>query len=88
MLTPRKKQNVMKEIQMHDKDTGSAKVQVGLLSTRISELAKHLKKNLKDNSSRRGLLKLVSKRRKLLKYLSENDEKSYKSVIKKFDLKK
>ncbi|MFA6136182.1 MAG: 30S ribosomal protein S15 [Candidatus Paceibacterota bacterium] len=88
MLTIRKKQNVIKEVQVHDGDTGSAQVQVGLLTKQIDELAKHLKGHLKDNSSRRGLLKMVSKRRKLLDYLAKNDEKSYAKVVKKLGLKK
>ena len=88
MLTIRKKQNVIKETQKHDTDTGSAEVQVGLLSRGIEELTSHLKKNQKDNSSRRGLLKMVSKRRKLLDFLARTDEKSYGKLIKKLGLKK
>ena len=88
MLTTRKKQNVIKELRVHDTDTGSAQVQVGLISRQIDELAKHLKTNAKDNASRRGLLKMVSKRRKLLDYLAHDDEKAYASVIKKLGLKK
>ncbi len=78
----------MKDVQKHETDTGSAQVQVGLLSRSIEELTSHLKKNKKDNSSRRGLLKMVSKRRKLLDYLSKTDEKSYTKLIKKLGLKK
>ncbi len=88
MLTIRKKQNVIKETQKHDTDTGSAEVQIGLLSRGIEELTSHLKKNQKDNSSRRGLLKMVSKRRKLLDFLARTDEKSYGKLIKKLGLKK
>ncbi len=88
MLTTRKKQNVIKEIQKHDTDTGSAEVQIGLLSRGIEELTSHLKKNQKDNSSRRGLLKMVSKRRKLLDFLARTDEKAYGKLIKKLGLKK
>ncbi len=88
MLTARKKQNVIKEIQIHDNDTGSARVQVGLLSRQIDELTGHLKQHPKDNHSRRGLLKMVNKRRKLLKYLQKNDEKGYQTIIKKLGLKK
>lgn len=75
-------------MQDHEKDTGSAQVQVALLSRQIDELAKHLKKNPKDQSSRRGLLKMVSKRRKLLAYISLEDVKLYEKVIKKLGLKK
>jgi small subunit ribosomal protein S15 len=63
MLTVKKKAVLIKKNQVHDKDTGSSKVQVAILTERINELAKHLKKNAKDESSRRGLLKLVAKRR-------------------------
>ena len=82
MLTTRKKKNIIKETAVHDTDTGSAPVQIGLLTRRIEELATHLKKNPKDQHSRRGLLKIVGKRKKLLDYLSSNNEKSYNSIIK------
>lgn len=88
MLTSRKKQNVISEYQVHDKDTGSANVQVGVLSRRIDELTGHLKKNPKDQHSRRGLLMMVSQRRRLLKYMEKNDIKSYASVTRKLGLKK
>ena len=88
MLTTRKKLNIIKEIQVHETDTGSAPVQIGILSRQIDELASHLKKHPKDNHSRRGLLRMVNKRRKLLLYLSKNDEKSYTKTIKKLGLKK
>ncbi|MFA6494748.1 MAG: 30S ribosomal protein S15 [Candidatus Paceibacterota bacterium] len=88
MLTPRKKQNVIKEVRAHDTDTGSAPVQIGLLSRQIEELTKHLKANPKDNSSRRGLLKMVSMRRKLLVFLQRTDETAYSKLIKKLGLKK
>ena len=83
MLTTRKKQNVIKDYATHDTDTGSANVQVGILSRRIEELTGHLKKNAKDQHSRRGLLLMVSKRRRLLKYLEKTNPKSYKAVMKK-----
>jgi len=83
MLTTRKKQNVIKDYATHDTDTGSANVQVGILSRRIEELTGHLKKNNKDQHSRRGLLLMVSKRRRLLKYLEKTDQKSYKAIMKK-----
>ena len=70
MLKTKKKLIVIKKAQVHDKDTGSSDVQVGLLTERINELTKHLKKNKKDESSRRGLLRLVSKRRLHEKYLA------------------
>ena len=87
MLTTRKKKRIVKEHQKHKTDTGSASVQVALLSKKIFELAAHLKKNPKDQHSRRGLVIMVGKRRKFLKYLSTKDEKTYKSIIKKLGLK-
>ncbi|MEK7181179.1 MAG: 30S ribosomal protein S15 [Patescibacteria group bacterium] len=88
MLTKRVKSKIVSEHQTHDKDTGSAQVQVGTLSRQIEELAKHLKKNPKDNHSRRGLLKMVSKRRKLLDYLKRREPENYAKVVKKLGLKK
>lgn len=76
MLTPKVKANIVKEKRTHEKDTGSADVQIGILSRRIEELADHLKKNPKDAHSRRGLLKMVSKRRKLEKYLESSKKKA------------
>ncbi|TSC82634.1 MAG: small subunit ribosomal protein S15 [Parcubacteria group bacterium Gr01-1014_20] len=88
MLTKRVKARVVGEHQGHDKDTGSASVQVGVLSRQIDELALHLKKNPKDNHSRRGLLKMVSKRRKFLDYLKKKEPETYAKVVKKLGLKK
>lgn len=88
MLTTKKKQNTIKELRVHEKDTGSAQVQIGLLTRRIEELSEHLKRHPKDQSSRRGLLKIVSMRRKLLKYIQREDESIYKKVITKLGLKK
>lgn len=88
MLTKRVKSRVIKEHQSHEKDTGSAQVQVAVLSRRIDELAEHLKKNQKDHHSRRGLLKLVGKRRRFLAYLKKNDSKVCEKTIKKLELKK
>ena len=84
MLTKRVKANIVKETQIHDMDTGSANVQIGVLNRRITDLADHLKKNTKDVHSRRGLLKMVSKRRKLEKYLeNEATRKAGKKAGKK-----
>ncbi|MDP3947890.1 MAG: 30S ribosomal protein S15 [bacterium] len=88
MLTPRKKQNVIKEHQFHETDTGSSPVQIGILSKRISELAAHLKKHLKDNHSRRGLLMMVGKRKRLLDYLSKTNTKAYHKIVRDLGLKK
>lgn len=88
MLTKRQKERAMKNVARHDKDTGSADVQVALLSKKIDELALHLKKHKQDNHSRRGLLSMVADRQKHLIYLKKNDLKRYTTVIKKLDLKK
>lgn len=87
MLTKSKKQKVISEVAIHDTDTGSAGVQVAILSKKIEELTKHLKKNSKDNHSRRGLLGMVADRRKHLKYLEKHSPKIYESVMKKVGLK-
>ena len=88
MLTKRVKSRIVGEHKTSEKDTGSAQVQVAMLSRQVSELAAHLKKNPKDNHSRRGLLKMVSKRRKLLSYLKKNEPALYEKLIKKLELKK
>jgi small subunit ribosomal protein S15 len=88
MLTTRQKKIIITEHKTHETDTGSAEVQIGIVSKQIEELAEHLKKHAKDNHSRRGLLTMISKRRKLLNYLLINSPKSYNSLIKKLGLKK
>mgnify|MGYP001569094553 CR=1 FL=1 len=88
MLTKQKKTKVIKDSAVHATDTGSPEVQVALLSKRIDELASHLKKNLKDKHSRRGLLQMVADRRTHLKYLEANDKKRYNAIVKKLNLKK
>ena len=75
-------------LRMHDKDTGSADVQVALLTQRINQLTDHLKSHVKDHSSRRGLLQMVARRRKLLDYLKRTASDRYKSVIEKLNLRK
>lgn len=87
MLTKRKKSTAIKTAQMHASDTGSADVQISILTKEIDELAKHLKKHGKDNHSRRGLLGKVAERQKLLRYLQKNNPKRYKSLTKKLGLK-
>jgi len=88
MLTKRVKSKVIKESQRHEKDTGSTEVQISVLSRRIEELAGHLKKNPKDQHSRRGLLKMVSQRRKLLGYLKETQPAVHAKLAKKLGLGK
>jgi small subunit ribosomal protein S15 len=78
----------LKEFQLHEKDTGSADVQVALLTKRITQLTEHLKTNAKDHSSRRGLLKMVAQRRSLLDYLNRSKSERYKKVIDKLNLRK
>ncbi len=73
--------------QLHAKDTGSADVQVALLTERINHLTEHLQKNLKDHSSRRGLLMMVGQRRRLLEYLESKDVSRYQTVAKKLKLR-
>ena len=88
MLTSRKKQNVIKNTGRHERDTGSAEVQVGLLTKKIDELASHLKKQPKDKHSRRGLLGMVAQRRAHLKYLEKKNKRAYNALLKKLNLKK
>ncbi len=78
----------MKEFQLHEKDTGSADVQVALLTHRIAQLTDHLKSHAKDHSSRRGLLKMVAMRRSLLDYLSKSSSDRYKNLLEKLNLRK
>lgn len=88
MLTTKKKASVIKDMARHDTDTGSPEIQVALLTERIDELTKHLKKNAKDFHSRRGLLQMVADRRSHLRYLETNDKRRYSALIKKLGLKK
>lgn len=88
MLTTRKKSNIIKKHKLHEKDTGSSEVQIAILTEQIEELAAHLKKHPKDNHSRRGLLRMVSKRKRLLDYLKTEDEKRYNKTVKELGLKK
>ncbi len=82
-----RKQAIIKKYKIHTEDTGSPEVQIAIFSEKIDELAKHLKDNKKDHHSRRGLLGMVNKRRRLLAYLKRQDEKRYKSLSKKLGLK-
>ena len=88
MITKTKKAKIIKEIQVHDSDTGSPEVQIAILSKRIDELALHLKKNTKDNHSRRGLLQMVANRKSHMKYLEKKNPKRYNALVKKIGLKK
>lgn len=88
MLKTKKKIKIISDYKLHEQDTGSSEVQVALFTEEIDQLVKHLKKHPKDNHSRRGLLKMVAKRKALLDYLKKEDEKRYNKVIKKLGLKK
>lgn len=88
MLTKKEKDNLIKKYQTHKGDTGSPEVQIAILSAEIEQVAEHLKKHKKDNHSRRGLLKMVGNRRRLLRYLLDEDKKRHEKIIEKLKLKK
>jgi small subunit ribosomal protein S15 len=87
MLTARKKATAIKNVQIHEKDTGSADVQISLLTKKIVELTNHLKVHKKDNHSRRGLIQMVADRRSHLKYLEATNKKRYTALVTKLGLK-
>ena len=87
-LESERKQSIIGEFRIHDKDTGSPEVQIALLTTRINELNEHLKIHKKDFHSRRGLLKMVGHRRALLNYLRDLDVDRYRAVVDKLGLRK
>ncbi len=88
MMLPEEKQAIMKEFAIHEGDTGSPEVQIAVLTRRIADLTKHLKEHPKDHHSRRGLLKMVGKRRGLLNYLTKKDIVRYRAIIEKLGLRK
>ncbi len=88
MLTPKKKLKVISKFKTADADTGSPEVQIALLTESVNELTEHLKKHMKDDHSRRGLIGQVAQRRKLLNYLQKKDVKRYEKLIKDLGLKK
>lgn len=88
MISKETKQKVIAEYARKDNDTGSPEVQVAILTTRIKELTEHLKSNPKDHHSRRGLLKMVGKRKNLLGYLQDVDIERYRSLIERLGLRK
>jgi small subunit ribosomal protein S15 len=87
MATTKQKQNIIKKVQIHATDTGSPEAQVAVLSKSIDDLTTHLKKNRKDNHSRRGLLQMVADRRTHLNYLKRKSKDRYESLVKKIGLK-
>ena len=88
MLTPEEKEKIVKKYNLHETDTGSTEVQIALLTEEIKRLVLHLKTHPKDFHSKRGLLKMVAKRRKFLNYLKEENTRRYNTFIKKLGLKK
>ncbi len=88
MITKEQKLELIEKYGKSDSDTGTAEVQVAIFTERIKELTEHLKSHSKDHSTRRGLLKLVGKRRRLLNYLMDNDIERYRSVIAELDIRK
>ncbi len=87
-MTVEAKTQIVSDFKIHEKDTGSPEVQIAILSKRIAELTEHLRTHKKDHSSRRGLLKMVSKRNSLLKYLTREDRSRYQQIIGRLGLRK
>ncbi len=87
-LSKDKKQHIIENYKQHDSDTGSPEVQIAILTERINQLNEHLKEHKKDHHSRRGLLKMVGRRRGLLNYLKDKDIERYRAVIEKLKLRK
>ena len=88
MITSEKKLAAIKSAQVHDKDTGGASAQVAVATERIKELTEHLKTNKKDFMARRGLLQLVGRRRRLLRYIAERDSQAYLDLIQKLGIRR
>ena len=88
MITKEQKQEIIAKFGGDEKNTGAAEVQVALLTARINDLQKHFKANPKDHASNRGLLKMVGQRRRLLKYIKNNDIEKYRSLIAELGLRK
>lgn len=88
MISSENKQKVIKQLQADKNDTGSSAVQAGILTARITELTEHLKTNKKDHAARRGLLQMVGRRKKLLKYIADKDSQAYLQTIEKLGIRK
>ena len=88
MLATERKQEIIEKFKTHDSDTGSPEVQIALLSERISYLTEHFRTHKKDHHSRRGLLKLVGQRRRLLDYLKSRNIESYRTIIKELGIRR
>ncbi|HEY8552346.1 MULTISPECIES: 30S ribosomal protein S15 [Thermaerobacter] len=87
-LSQERKQQLIREFAQHEQDTGSPEVQVAILTERINELTEHLRRHKKDHHSRRGLLKMVGKRRRLLQYLKRRDAERYQALITRLGLRR
>ena len=87
-LTTEKKKGIIEDYKVHEKDTGSPEVQIAILTSRISHLTEHLKTHKGDHHTRRGLMKLIGKRRRLLDYVRENDVERYRSIIAKLGIRR
>lgn len=88
MMTAERKQELIETYRVHEGDTGSPEVQISILTEKITYLTEHLKEHKKDHHSRRGLLKMVGKRRRLLKYLTAKDITRYRTIIAKLNIRK
>lgn len=88
MLTKTRKQKIIKDAGIHEKDTGSPEVQIAILTKRIDELSRHLKTHKKDTHSRRGLLSIVADRQSHLRYLQKKNMRRYNAIVRKLELKK
>ncbi|MGF1516992.1 MAG: 30S ribosomal protein S15 [Nodosilinea sp.] len=86
-LLQARKQELISDFQVHETDTGSADLQIAMLTARISQLSEHLQKNKKDYSSRRGLLKMIGQRKRLMGYLQKQDSERYRALIKKLGIR-
>lgn len=86
-LTQQHKQEIISEYQVHETDTGSADVQVAMLTERINRLSQHLRINKKDHSSRRGLLKIIGQRKRLLSYIQKQDREHYQALIRRLGIR-
>jgi small subunit ribosomal protein S15 len=87
-LTQKRKQELMSEYQIHETDTGSADLQVAMLTDRINQLTSHLKANQKDHSSRRGLLQMIGRRKRLLAYIQKGDPQRYQKLIARLGIRR
>jgi small subunit ribosomal protein S15 len=87
-LTKQRKENIISRFKLHDSDTGSAEVQIALLTARVEQLTEHLQRHRKDHHSRRGLLKLVGQRRRLLNYLRAKSPERYRAVVEALGLRR